>query len=337
MKPTMDVNVIEVRERAAEWVARLASPECEAVERAAFEDWLAVAPAHIEAYLEVERIHVLSAKLGDDPMLRAASRKARREGRQVFASGSGVGRVVGWAVAATLVVAVGVVAWRQMPTPEVPAQAFATRVGEQRRVTLSDGTALLLDTRSSVQVRLGEDSREVSVLDGRVQFVVGRDPRPFRVLAGAGEIRDIGTTFQVSRRGDEVDVGLLEGAVVVSLGDRQAPQGKVQLGVGQQVAYGRGRTLGKVRRLDPDVAHGWTRGELVFKGRRLDDLLAESNRYSEVSLTLADQDLAAIAVSGVFRAGNQEALVSALERGWGLRAERVGEHEIRLHPASHSR
>ena len=82
---------------------------------------------------------------------------------------------------------------------------------------------------------------------------------------------------------------------------------------------------------DIAVAEGWTQGELVFKEHRLDALLAEANRYSTTKLTLADPALAEISVSGVFRAGNQDALVSALERGWGLHARRVGPDEIRLH------
>ncbi len=54
------------------------------------------------------------------------------------------------------------------------------------------------------------------------------------------------------------------------------------------------------------------------------------NRYSARQVRLADPALGALTVSGVFHAGDQDALVAALERGWSLRAERSGE-EIVLH------
>lgn len=320
---------LDMERQAAWWVARLDAPDCEAGERAAFEEWLAQSPTHIEAWIKADAIHSAAAGLAEDDLLRAAGRKARREARHVFSSRPGL-RAWGWAAAASLAVVAGVLVWRVQPGAPAPEQQYATTVGEQRTIELADGTTLLLDTGSAVTVRLGGRQREVDVDAGRVQLQVGDDPRPFLVHAGATVIRDIGTTFQVSREGGTVNVGLVDGAVVVSA---TAPAGRadsVQLAPGEQVSVQAGAGFEPVQPFDIAVAEGWTQGELVFKERRLDALLAEANRYSRTKLTLADPALADLTISGVFRAGNQEALVSALERGWGLRAERVGDGEIRL-------
>lgn len=319
-----------VEQQAAGWVARLDAPDCDTTERAAFEDWLAQSPRHLEAWVQADAIHAMAAQLAHDDLLLAAARKARREGREVFArSGQ---RSWKWAAAASVAVMVGVLAWRMQPQAPAPQQHYATAVGEQRSIELADGTELLLDTGSSVTVRLGESQREVDVDAGRVQLAVGDDPRPFLVHAGETTIRDIGTTFQVSREDRAVRVGLIEGAVVVSAAPEPDKVERVQLAPGEQVSVGADKQFAPVQAFDIAVAEGWTQGELVFKQHRLDALLAEANRYSRTKLILADDPgLAEITVSGVFRAGNQDALVLALERGWGLHAKRVGPDEIHLY------
>jgi transmembrane sensor len=151
------------------------------------------------------------------------------------------------------------------------------------------------------------------------------------VEAGPGIVRDIGTTFQVSRIGEEITVGLIEGAVVVAVAGGATTARSSTLAAGEQVAIDADGELQDKRPLDLAVAQAWPRGELVFKDRRLDQLLAEMNRYSPTQLRLADPELGALTVSGVFHIDDQQALVTALEQGWSLRAERVGEHEIVLH------
>lgn len=327
MSPSTGKDTRDGAQRQAEaWLARLDSPECDARERAAFEAWLAQSPEHIDAYLQAERVHALAAALAGDELLRAAARRERRR------AASSWRRPQRWlASAAVLLVAIGAaVLWRPH-SPPAQVQQFATAAGELRQVALADGTRLWLDAGSAVETRYGEE-RVVELRRGRIQVDVAADPgRPFRVRAGASTIRDIGTVFQVSRRGEAVDVGLLEGEVEVSVGTG-AERRSSRLRPGEQVAIDPSGRLQPKRPLDLAVAQAWPRGDLVFKQRRLDELLAEMNRYSPVQLRLADPALGALTVSGVFHAGDQDALVAALEQGWSLRAERVGEREIVLHP-----
>ncbi len=199
--------------QAESWMARLMAPDCTAADRAAFEDWLAQSPANVEAWLEVERVQALSAHLRGDEMLRAAARAARRAPalapRRTW-------RVWLPAAAAVLVAAVAAVHWWQLPD-EASVQHYATALGEQRQVILADGTVMRLDTASALTARYDDEQRVIELKHGRAQFVVGTDPdRPFLVRAGSGTVRDIGTTFQVSRRDETVNVGLLEGRVDVS-------------------------------------------------------------------------------------------------------------------------
>lgn len=311
--------------RAEAWVARLDSPECTAQERAQFQDWLDESPAHLEAYVQAERAHQLAARLAGDEMLQAAARIAWRASRDSA-------RPRWWApaaLAASLLVATVVgIGWLRTPAPLPAGERYATAVGEQRWLRLADGTRVLLDTDSAIVARFGEDRREIEVDRGRVQFQVAADPqRPFSVKAGRGTIRDIGTTFQVSKADSAVNVGLIEGAVEVT---GAAAQARSTLSPGQQLNYdGEGR-LGAPEPLDLAVAQAWPDGDLVFKNRRLDALLSEMNRYSATKLRLAEPGLGDITVSGVFHIGDQASLLQALERGWSLQSERSADGDIVL-------
>lgn len=303
--------------QAEAWLARLMSPECEPDERAAFEDWLAQSPGNIAAYLQAERIHALAAALASDDLLRAATHAARRTPSPAASP---------WrpwlpvAAAAALVAAVATAYLWPRPVEQAVVKQFVTARGQPREFTLVDGTVLRLDTGTDVVTRFDGRQRLVELQRGRAQFVVAADPaRPFLVTAGAGTVRDIGTTFQVSRIDGRVNVGLLEGRVDVSVGSGSAVR-RSELAPGEQLTIDGNGAIGARQPLDLVAAHAWPQGDLVFRQRRLDELLAEMNRYSPVRIRLQDPALGALEVSGVFHAGDQEALAAALERGWSLQA-----------------
>ncbi|MEH6415773.1 FecR family protein [Pseudomonas sp. CGJS7] len=312
--------------RAEAWVALLDSPECTPQDRAEFDRWLDAAPSNVLAYVEAERAHQAAAQLSGDEMLQAAARIAWRS------TGRESARSRWWipaATAASLLVATVVgVNWLRTPVPAAEAH-YLTAVGEQRTLRLADGTEVLLDTDSAIVARFDQDRRQVEVDRGRVQFKVAADARrPFSVKAGTGLIRDIGTTFQVRKDDSAVNVGLIEGEVIVSNGIAQAGS---TLQPGQQISYDHSGRMSPPEPLDLSVAQSWPAGDLVFKNRRLDALLIEMNRYSATKLRLADPALGKITVSGVFHIGDQAALLEALEQGWSLKAEQRAEGDIVLH------
>lgn len=313
--------------QAQSWVARLRSPECLPEERAAFEDWLAQSPLHVEAYLDAESLHALAGALADDPWTRAAARQLRSQPVR------GPKRWLPLTLAAMVAVFGVALAWRTSPwsaAGPAPVQ-YSAAVGEVRPLLLDDGSRLVLDTGSRIRVSLGNDERRVEVLGGRVQFDVAADAeRPFRVLAGSGVIRDIGTVFQVDNRDGRVQVSLLAGGLEVQ---PQPGARDTVLHPGQRLDYDT-RAAGVPQSLDVDAAQGWPRGQLVFKERPLEQLLAEMNRYSKVQLELGDASLRGITVSGVFAVDDQQGLLETLRQGWSLQGTAIGQDRIvlrRLH------
>ena len=67
----------------------------------------------------------------------------------------------------------------------------------------------------------------------------------------------------------------------------------------------------------------------MFWGESLSEAV-EQNRYSPVVLEIGDAELASVAIGGRFRIGDLDAVLDVLETNFGIRAQRLDEHLIRL-------
>lgn len=330
MFPQMNENPpsVEAREQAEAWYARLMAPDCSLQDRDAFEQWRAQ-PGHAEAFAATERLVAgVDALAGSDPRMESLMQRARE--RPVAASRGPRHRRV-WAVAACVALA-AVLGLRFGPVllsgPE-PVQ-YATDA-QGRSIALEDGSKVQLDVASRIAVSLGRKRRSVELLEGRALFEVAHDAsRPFVVRAGDGSITDVGTRFQVQREGNDVVVTLAEGIVAVSRRDGQAGDRETRLQPGEQLSWSDKSAKWTLRSADTEAALSWTHGRLIFRGARLDDVVAEVNRYSRRKLVLADPSLAGLPVHGNFLAGNADAVVAALKAVLPVRVDEGG-REIRLY------
>ncbi|NCT87191.1 DUF4880 domain-containing protein [Stenotrophomonas acidaminiphila] len=307
--------------RAAAWVARLDAADCTRAERAAFEEWLAADPARVHAWAEAERLHARAATLRDDPWLRAGARAVVR--RPLYRR-----PLFGLAAAAALCLAVGtgwVLATDGSPTPHTYVNSG---LAPQRQV-LGDGSVVVLDARTTLTARFGWRRRGIELQQGRMQLQVAASSRPMRVQAGNSVLRDIGTTFQVELLDDgHIDIALLEGALEI---DSQGTQGMhATLRPGQQLRVLRSGRIEPARALVQPQAEAWPQGRLLFDATPLPVVIARMNRYTTTPLVIGDPALAPLAVSGSFAAGDQAALLSALELGWSVSARTRADGALEL-------
>ncbi|MGH8277829.1 MAG: FecR family protein, partial [Steroidobacteraceae bacterium] len=94
--------------------------------------------------------------------------------------------------------------------------SYATDVGEQRTVRLSDGSTVELNAVSRIRVRFSQHERAVDLLLGQALFRVAKNKdRPFLVFSGATRVRAVGTQFDVNRERSSTVVTVLEGRVAV--------------------------------------------------------------------------------------------------------------------------
>ncbi|MFP1682141.1 sigma-70 family RNA polymerase sigma factor [Alloalcanivorax sp. C16-1] len=193
-----------------------------------------------------------------------------------------------------------------------------TGAGERRTLTLADGSRVILNGRSAINIDITDQRRRVEVVRGEALFQVAKDPdHPFLVRAGDARVRVTGTRFEVRRRDGTVRLTVAEGSVRAGDGHRHR-----SLRAGQQVHWRRGR-LGEVETVDAAATLAWARGRLVFRDRPLGELLAELRPYHPDRLVLLNNELADRRVSGTFAADQPEAVLSALTQTLPVRALRL--------------
>ena len=182
---------------------------------------------------------------------------------------------------------------------------------------LEDGSLVVLDAGSALTTRFGWRTRRVELQQGRMQLRVAAAARPMRVQAGNSTLRDIGTTFQVELLDDgRVGVALLDGALdVASRGEQKMHQ---RLRPGEQLQVRRSGLIEPSTPLSRQQAEAWLHGQLLFDATPLSVAVAQMNRYTATPLVIADPAIANLTVNGSFRAGDQAALLSALELGWSV-------------------
>ncbi|MCD9033167.1 FecR domain-containing protein [Luteimonas sp. Y-2-2-4F] len=337
----------EIERAAAGWLARRESG-WSAAEQAAFQAWREASTAHRIAWIRVEtgwqraaRLNALGAGLppgevpppGAWPELSGAGEATAAPAvdlRDVVFRAPRRRRLPRWpaAAAAALLAAVGLAGWWQFGGVE--RAEYATALGETRRVELADGSVVLLNSDSHVDVVYSRRERSLRLVQGEAFFEVAPNPdRPFAVEADARRVVAVGTRFAVRRGDGGLRVAVAEGRV--HLQDAAQPGTAPTRLIAGMVAVARRdgvqlrqRSVGEVEDL-----LSWREGMLVFRSTPLAEAVAEFNRYNAHKLVVDDPSIADIPVGGGFRWANTEAFVRVLEQSFGLHAER-GDDETRL-------
>lgn len=284
-----------VREEAAQWLVRLRSGDATSGDRRRLESWLAEDARHRR---EFERVSGMwSTMIDAKPLFEAEIRKAEGQWARYGASFERRSR---WASVRLL--AAGVVATLVMITflwwtISEPAR-YQTIVGEQRQLTLADGSSVTLNTNTKLATQFSRRARTVRLEQGEAWFTIAPDRRPFHVEVANGVIHDIGTQFIVNKLPEKVEVSVLDGLVEVkvsSSADRPAV-----LRRGERVSYGVDGRMSDIGSFDHLTAGAWKDGKLIFKGRPLVQVLTELARYRPEEIRLVDRTLEDIPVTGVF-------------------------------------
>lgn len=199
-----------------------------------------------------------------------------------------------------------------------------TATGERRTLMLDDGTRLVLNTASAVDVRFDAQQRLILLRAGEILVETGRDPRPLKVLSAHGEMRALGTRFTVRQYDHLTELDVLEHAVAV----RNRPEAaEVRVEAGMSLRLGEG-ALPAPQPLDPNRA-AWVQGRLVIDGWRLGQVLEELQRYRPGFITCADE-VAGLRVSGAYPLDDTERALAALAKVLPVRIEQRTRYWVRV-------
>ena len=370
----------QIAEEATEWAVRLDCAELSANERKALANWLRASPAHVDELLysasilaglegvDRERKHSIDAYLaeaapdviplfGEQRPRDAAVAAARWVRGRTARTHEAIERWGGLAVAASLAVVtlVGLTTSAgpgDSPVQHQQAAAFTSRtyttdLGEQRSITLADGSVVFLNTSSRARVWLSPSERRIDLLQGEALFEVAHEPsRPFRVFAAGTMAEAVGTKFNVRRTPDGVQLVVVEGKVLVDndvgrpgRGTTRAPSDADSLApdqalvaAGQQADLRSNLSAPLIRKADIVTAASWRMRQLSFDDVGLDEIVAEFNRYNRTPIVVAEPSLARTHLSGVFDANDPDSFIAFLELSTSVEVDRSQSGRIVLRP-----
>lgn len=306
----------QIEAAAAEWVIRLGAENVARGDRLHFEQWISSDIRHRDAFNFASRTWENLGELrqltgsetafpvagGVPPTLARSPRKAARYGSAL-------------ALAATFLLAIGFgFLWFGNPFVLMSAD-YATAPGEQKTITLADGTIVDLGSDSALAVEFDQHERRVELLSGRAYFTAapraGNETRAFVVKSGVGTAQAVGTQFAVENGDDDVEVTVVEHQVKVAVSGRSDAAGEAMVSPGEAVRYSTEGVLGQVEQEDVEQMTSWRRGKLIFNDVPLSKVVAELNRYRRGRIVITRDSLARLHVSGVFDTND---LGSALAR-----------------------
>lgn len=308
----------DIDARAARWAILKSEGALDDRQQRQLEEWLAGDPRHLgalvraeAAWLDLDRVAALEAGA-------RVPRERAHIDRRYWLRGA-------LAASLALVVASGFFAWDRL------SGRIATERGEVREVALEDGSTVVLNGDSVLQVRYRDDERRVVLRRGEASFgVAGDAARPFTVHARDVSATAIGTEFVVGMEGDDIAVTVREGVVEVQADGPRGKSRRQQLRDNEQfvaATTGPRRTTLEPAELERRLA--WRDGLLIFDGQQLGAAAREVNRHAARPVVIADPTLARAEFIGVFHLGDSRSFANAAATAFNGRViERDGEYHL---------
>jgi transmembrane sensor len=328
--PLFDIDRDPTHMAAADWLVRLQSTDVSIEDTLAWQAWLHENPSNARAFARIEEI---SQVLRDVPAPSAVSALQFARDRydasvpiKEWTQPQARQRWTAIAVAGLFaIVALTFLFWKTPPA----ANTFSTAIGENRNVTLGDGSTIAMGADTHIKVVLSETLRDIELTKGEALFMVAKDAtRPFKVHAGDATIVAVGTAFNVERDSDRAVVSVTEGRVVVEpvshflpvsvLHEFKPKLRSVRLNAGQQTTAGSAGIEEPTKMEDP--ATDWQIGHLAFHLQPLRYVLEDVNRYAEKPIVLESDNVGALVITGTVERENIPGWVKSLERAFDLQA-----------------
>jgi transmembrane sensor len=316
----------DIEAKAAEWLLRREQPLWSQADQAALDRWLDESMSHKAAFWRLEHAWQMADRIGAlSQQDIAPCPKRMRLALKWWQAG---------ALAASLLLAIAFVGLHTGPTlsPQPTVDAFDTGIGGHRIVPLEDGSRIELNTATNLRTLISNKRRDVWLDRGEAYFDVAHiEGRTFVVHAGPRLITVVGTQFSVRRDDEKVTVAVVQGRVRVEDTTPGASSASITVTPGD-VAIGLGSStmvISKPVAAVEDILT-WRDGRLVFDGTSLAEVADDFNRYNRQQLLISDPAVAAIRISGTFKASNVEAFVRLLKEAYGLKVELTADGKLKI-------
>ena len=303
-EPHLDHQALE---EAADWLIRLSEGELSETERAEWECWKVSTTDRGRAWA---RAQLLQTKLGGLPpslAMSALDRPSSPERRVALGKLAMILAILpaGWG------------SWKLAESEQWSAD-YRTTVGQQRELTLADGSKITLNTDTAIDVLFDTNQRLIHLREGEILVQTAADisplARPFLVSTRQGRMQALGTRFTVRELQPRTHLAVLDGAVKVELAENRQGTPLV-INAGQRTDFS-SKTFGGVTAVDRYIG-AWTQGLLMADKMRLADFVAELTRYRRGFVRL-DPSIADLRISGAYPISDTQRTLNMLAQTYPI-------------------
>jgi len=329
----------KLQEQAGIWIAKLDRGLSD-VERDQLQTWLAQDQRHQNALFELAKVWDQMDVLAEIACLFPLERRSSLPPRT-------------WRIAAmfALVAVVSGLTLSTVDWPRVAANAsgfftrrtlndtYQTKIGEQKTVELPDHSVITLNTDTLVRVNYTDTDRKLELVKGEANFKVAKDHyRVFTVKVAENEFKAVGTAFNIrmgSMRGIELTVTDGRVKVIVPLAtdttrskrnQENSVATEIMVDAGKEVLVDQAtQTIEPVSPTKMEAALAWQSGMLMFDGDPLEQVVHELSRYATIKFIIADEGIRQIPVTGYFKIGDIDGLITALRTNFAINVNTDGQ------------
>ncbi|MYH35056.1 MAG: DUF4974 domain-containing protein [Gammaproteobacteria bacterium] len=334
----------EIEMEARLWVLRFDDGDLTEARQSEFDAWISQSAAHENAFTRLavfwDDLSIVK-RLDDYASSDVAStslRETRSDARKNLFT-----RVAITGIAASIVAAVTLIGFDYTSSNRPFLEQYQTVTGEQETIALPDGSQIVLNTDSSIEVTYDRSRRVVRLERGEAYFDVSSDrDRQFSVETPEGVVTVVGTSFSLRLSEQKLDVTVEEGRVAVGALPNIASSGAdnrsiTEISAGQIATIDDG--VESVSVIPPDAlvrALDWRDGELSFNGETLEEVIRQIERYTNQTIEISDDGLKQQRIVAYYKIGDIERLFQALDVMVNVEVERIGNSHVRLYRSEQS-
>lgn len=286
-----------VARAAALWFVQLTSHEVSDADRRACETWRMADPEHERAWQRTQQLGQQFSTLAPSASMAALNRPASSERRQVVKHLS-------------VLLMLGTTGLVSYKTSSWQTCDYRTNTGERRTLILADGSSLIMNTATAINIRFTTDARRIHLLHGEIFIATAKENGPFRPLSvetTEGLLTALGTRFSVRQLDHISRLSVEESAVEIQ--PKKDVETQRIIRAGQIATFSKDQVL-EISALD-DTNLAWRNGVLIADRMRLDDFVFELGRYRR-GILRCDPKIANMEISGSFPLSDTDRILQSL-------------------------
>lgn len=304
-----------IQQQANQWLVKLETDSMTDGDEARFVEWMEQDERHGQAFYEAEQTWQL---------MHQAQEQAEPE-KETPTNVTKMKHEPSWLaktlmpIAATVLLVFTSMFWWQDIYFATMSDHY-TKTGQRAVQTLEDGSELILNTDTAIDVQFSAETRLVKMLSGELYVTVAPDKnRPFVVQVGEMQVTALGTEFIVRKDTlSEPTVTVTEHSVKVE--SKASSKVNLVLNEGFKVSLDENKdALSKVESVDTDRVQSWRNGKYVFTDQPLHKVVAELSRYYDGKIVIRDKELQQQKVTGVLDLDNPRTSLNNLAKSLGIK------------------